>query len=748
MGQRRHRERGEEMIIRADLHLHSKFSRATSESMDLEYISIGAKLKGLNLLGTGDFTHPRWFEELKGKLKEVGDGIYTYGGVNWMLTCEVSLIYPQDGKSRRVHHILLAPSFEVVEQINDALSHYGDLFSDGRPTFTDLTSPELVELMNSIDDDIFVIPSHAWTTWYGVFGANTGFDSLEACFKDKTDKIFAIETGLSCYDEKTEVLTDKGWKKIADVEYSDRVCTLNPRTHVIEFQVPVGKFVYEYKGKMFHQKGKSVDLLVTPNHKMWVKRRREKEFEFVEAKDLPEDIEYKADGKWKGRKREWFISPSVYRNRHCDKMKEKGILMNDWLEFLGYFLSAGNLSSSNRTYRITISQNQDRVRERIESCIRRIGFHCFQDQGNVTVVSKRLFEHLKEFKKDKQRFIPREILELPSKQLGILFRALMDGGGSLSEGWTYSTSSKRLADDFQELLLKVGFSGTVSSSQDGQYVISVNKGSITPFPNSKRNCDRRDWEDYEGVVYCLEVPNHVMYVRRNGKVCWCGNSDPPMNWRVSALDKVALVSNSDSHSPVPSRLGREFNVFDLQKLSYKDIFGAIKDRDGKRFLYTVEVPPEYGKYHYTGHRDCGISLHPRDAMKIKNICPVCKRKLTVGVLQRVEELADRPDGYVPRNAIPYRVALPLYEVISYLRGSGMIYSRKVGEEEIRYIKKAGDEISILLDLQEPILSQVVGEEISSIIRELRNGTMEFEPGYDGVYGKPLLKRSGQKNLTF
>ena len=380
--------------------------------MDLENIAMGARLKGLNLLGTGDFTHPEWFKELKNKLQYFTDGIYLFNNIYWMLTCEVSLIYSQDGKSRRVHHIIHAPSIDIVEQINSSLSGYGNLSSDGRPTFTKLTSPELIDLMSSIDKNIFIIPSHAWTTWYGIFGANTGFNSLDECFKDQAGKIFAIETGLS--------------------------------------------------------------------------------------------------------------------------------------------------------------------------------------------------------------------------------------------------------------------------------------------------------------------------------------SDPSMNWRISALDRVALVSNSDSHSSLPSRLGREFNVFEISKPSYKAIFEAIKNRDRSKFLYTVEVPPEYGKYHYTGHRNCKVSLNPKDAMKINNICPVCGNRLTIGVLQRVEELADRPEGYVPPNVIPYKVALPLFEVISFLRGSESLYSKKIGEEELNYIKSAGNEISILIDIKRPLLDQIVGSDIASLIGGFREKNIKFDAGYDGVYGKPIF----------
>lgn len=764
------------MIIRADLHLHSKYSRATSESMGLDYISLGAKTKGLNLVGTGDFTHPKWFGELKGKLKEAGDGIYTYGGVNWMLTCEVSLIYFQDGKSRRVHLLLHAPSLEVVEQINDVLSRYGDLSSDGRPTFTNLASPELVELMNSIDDSIFVIPSHAWTTWYGVFGANTGFDSLEDCFKDKTHKIFAIETGLSCYDEMTEVLTESGWKRFPEVRKSDRICTLNLKTGKIEFQKPIKMYKYDYRGRMYRLKTGGVDLLVTPNHRLLVGNcsprkpphffLREAEFLFNRSK------RFKKDGVWTGKELKYFMIPKVGA-RHGSQgpsgsriMYGKKIPMRSWLKFFGSWIGGGETDEGGDSDFVILHTGSRSLRSEMVKLLKRFGYDVCYERGAVRVRDYQLSHYLRQFGGLSDRFIPARIKSLSRDLLQVFLRYYIRGssfrgrrrGGLLVSA---STTSVRLRDDLQEIGLKLGMSTycrlcsrkTARLRAEGQkldfWKVYFTRKRVHTFQPSmaKKHKDVEAWEDYSGQVFCVSVPNQVIYVRRNYVPVWCGNSDPPMNWRVSALDKVTLVSNSDSHSPTSFRLGREFNVFDLEGFSYRDIFKAIKDRDRKRFLYTVEVPPEYGKYHYSGHRDCGISLHPRDAMRINNICPVCKRKLTVGVLQRVEELADRPEGYVPQDAIPYKAALPLYEVISYLRGSGTLYSRRVEEEETRYIKKAGDEISILLDIQEPLLSQIVGHEVASIITRLRNGAMKFEPGYDGVYGKPLLKQSTQRNLT-
>ena len=138
------------MQIVADFHIHSKYSRATSKQMNLEQLARNAKLKGLNLLGTGDFTFPAWFKELKEKLEPTGDGVYTYNDILWIITTEVATVY-EDGKMRKIHHVIHAPDLEVAAQINDVLSRKGNLSADGRPIFSGLTSPELVELLIEID---------------------------------------------------------------------------------------------------------------------------------------------------------------------------------------------------------------------------------------------------------------------------------------------------------------------------------------------------------------------------------------------------------------------------------------------------------------------------------------------------------------------------------------------------------------------------------------------------------------------
>ncbi len=398
------------MRVIADLQLHSKYALATSKDMDLEHMAEGARAKGLTLLGTGDFTHPAWLAELRRKLEPLDESnLFSYSGMTWMLTGEVSTVYQQSGRVRKVHHLVYSPDLEVAGQIGDALQHYGEMASDGRPVLSGIDSAELVEILTGISGSVVVIPAHAWTPWFGIFGSRGGFDSLEECYKDQVDKIFAIETGLS--------------------------------------------------------------------------------------------------------------------------------------------------------------------------------------------------------------------------------------------------------------------------------------------------------------------------------------SDPPMNWRLSALDRVSLVSNSDAHSPNPWRLGREANVFELGRVGYRDVFDAIRARDS-RFLFTIEVDPAYGKYHLTGHRKCGVSMEPKEATALANKCPKCGRRMTVGVLQRVEELADRSEGLKPRGATPYRSLLPLYEVISFATGVNRLYSNPVIREQDRLIGAFQNELRVLLEAPREELLRFTSEKVADAILAVREGRISFQPGYDGLYGIP------------
>ena len=184
------------MIYSADLHLHSPYARATSRELTFENMARWARIKGIDLLASADFTHPEWFAETKRKLRPTGDGLYECEGVRFVLATEVNCNGHQGGRNRRIHMLMFAPSFEVVERINEALADKGLLASDGRPTLH-LTPHELLETLLHIDERTMLIPAHAWTPHFGLYGSRTGFDSLEECFGDLTRHIFAIETGLS-----------------------------------------------------------------------------------------------------------------------------------------------------------------------------------------------------------------------------------------------------------------------------------------------------------------------------------------------------------------------------------------------------------------------------------------------------------------------------------------------------------------------------------------------------------------------
>ena len=407
----------------ADLHIHSRFSRATSQNIDITEITRYAKIKGLKLVGTGDFTHPKWFGELSDDLIEVEDSSL-YGSrnhpdspVRYMLTAEVCTTYYVNGKNKRIHHVIFTPSLETASQISDRLKKYGDLTVDGRP-FLEMTSAQLVEEVMEVSDMNEIVPAHVWTPWFSLFGAFSGFDTIEDCYEDMTKHIHALETGLS--------------------------------------------------------------------------------------------------------------------------------------------------------------------------------------------------------------------------------------------------------------------------------------------------------------------------------------SDPPMNWRLSSLDRFTLISNSDCHSHWPWRIGREANVFEFDKLTYGEVVDTIRKKDSKRFKFTIETNPAYGKYHWSGHRKCNISLPPEDAMKYGNSCPKCGRKLTRGVDQRIEELADRPADYVPEDVIGYKHLLPLHEIIKAVIRVSSVATKKVWSIYNPLIKRFGDEYTVLMDAPQEEMEKVVDAKVGDAVVRVREEKARVIPGYDGVYGELVLFEEEQE----
>lgn len=190
------------MHITMDAHIHSRYSRATSQNLNVDGLYEWAQYKGINVIGTGDFTHPFWLNELKQKLVERGDGLLKYknaddkDGPLFILSTELSCIYSQGGKGRRIHLVIFAPSFGIVDKINENLSKIGNLFSDGRPILG-ISAKNLAKIIWEASEETLIIPAHAWTPWFSIFGSNSGFDSVSECFEELTPKIFALETGLS-----------------------------------------------------------------------------------------------------------------------------------------------------------------------------------------------------------------------------------------------------------------------------------------------------------------------------------------------------------------------------------------------------------------------------------------------------------------------------------------------------------------------------------------------------------------------
>ena len=248
-------------------------------------------------------------------------------------------------------------------------------------------------------------------------------------------------------------------------------------------------------------------------------------------------------------------------------------------------------------------------------------------------------------------------------------------------------------------------------------------GSLSGFDSMKDA-----YEDQEKHIFALETGL---------------SSDPPMNWRISALDKYALLSNSDMHS-LP-KLGREANVFEIEpdKFNYKNIIEIIKKKDGKHLKRTIEFYPEEGKYHFDGHKDCKFSVDPSNSSI--SVCKICGKKLVIGVMHRINDLADRPVGFVPKDSIPYVNLVPLIEVIAYSMRKNT-YSPSVNAQYIKLLEKVGKEFDILMNVDLEAIKENSSEEIAQAVGNVRNNKITIIPGYAGVFGEiDLLNREKPKD---
>ena len=233
---------------------------------------------------------------------------------------------------------------------------------------------------------------------------------------------------------------------------------------------------------------------------------------------------------------------------------------------------------------------------------------------------------------------------------------------------------------------------------------------------------------FDSIEECFEEYTKYIYAIETGL-----SSDPEMNWRWSALDNITLISNSDAHSP--SKIGREANVFEGEKISYNLIKGAIKRDQGElKLVKTIEFFPEEGKYHWDGHRNCEIVLSPEESLKYNNLCPRCGKLLTIGVMNRVCQLADRKSGEKPANAVPFQRLIPLEEIIADVLGVG-VGTKGAQEHYKNLIRVFGNEFKILLEVKQQEIAAASLPEIAEGIERVRQGKISVQPGYDGEFGK-------------
>ena len=233
---------------------------------------------------------------------------------------------------------------------------------------------------------------------------------------------------------------------------------------------------------------------------------------------------------------------------------------------------------------------------------------------------------------------------------------------------------------------------------------------------------------FDSLEECFGDQTEFIYAYETGL-----SSDPEMNWRVSALDKLTLLSNSDAHSP--ANIAREANVFDLSEFSYAEIYNIIKNKESEKILYTIEFYPEEGMYHWDGHRDCGFSCEPSEAKKLKGLCPKCGRPLTIGVANRVEELADQPIGRKPAGASDFKKLVELDKIIAECLDIKSRTSKQVQAEYDRLIKALGNELYILIDAPLDKIKTASNERLAEAIKRVREGQLIIKPGFDGSYGE-------------
>lgn len=395
--------------------------------------------------------------------------------------------------------------------------------------------------------------------------------------------------GMACYSDDTEVLTYKGWKLFSDVTLNDEILTLNHESNVAEYQKPIKKYEYDYIGEMYSINSKTIDLLVTPNHKLYIAKsnwHRENQYKLIEAQDAYDfkkvtkrnrnHYMYKVRVNWNGKYVERFTIPK----------SDLTFNMNDWLDFFGFWIAEGSIykyiqKKKYEVYVTEISNNDKDLMNHYSEILSSAGLkHAIQikkgktrrgkqDHYIIKVYNRNLYNYLEKFGKAKDKFIPNEFKFLCSEQLNTLLDGIFKGDGCKSRN-TICTVSKKLADDIVEIGIKAGRyprktlyrrAGTNWKNFKHNYdlyYINVNKDAPSEtFVHEKH----QSIKEYTGKVFCVEVPNHIICVRRNNKIAWCGNSTALQNEKRGGLKKGTVAEGVSTLIPYEGSLEKVVNEF-------------------------------------------------------------------------------------------------------------------------------------------------------------------------------------------
>ena len=332
-----------------------------------------------------------------------------------------------------------------------------------------------------------------------------------------------------CYSEDTDILTRCGWKKFYELNGNDEVLTYNLEKRIAEYQKPTRHFAYTYQGKMYMQHNGRLQTCVTPNHKMLVawdcnhnELERPRLLEAQEIKGKPMAYLLAADF-CDGETREYFTLPRIKAGKHKHSFPAREIPMDDWLRFLGWYLAEGHCYESAKTGNCTVTLTTFYRPEEAIRVMRAIGLAPVVDHHHIVATSRHLYEYLKQLGKSHDKYIPPEVKNLHPKYLRILLQSLLDGDGDKNgkNTWRYTSVSCQLADDVQEIAIKCGMAASVCLDPEGFYRVYM---GTTRTVQCNLDADRSEWIDYDGNVYCVEVPNSIVMVRQNGHAYFSGNS--------------------------------------------------------------------------------------------------------------------------------------------------------------------------------------------------------------------------------